>query len=140
MNKRHLAARYVLFAFVATVVNVITQMAFFFFVKDFEYKIYLALLVGTLFGLVTKYVLDKKWIFSYETISHAQNIEKFLLYSLVSIFSTAIFWGFELGFYFYIDVQGGQYIGGTLGLAIGYACKYWLDKRFVFQERKLCED
>ena len=140
MNKRHLAARYVLFAFAATFVNVITQVAVFFFAKDFEYKIYLALLIGTLFGLITKYVLDKRWIFFYETISHTQNIEKFLLYALVSIFTTAIFWGLELIFYFYIDVQGGQYIGGTLGLAIGYVCKYWLDKQFVFLERQPCED
>ena len=39
--------------------------------------------------------------------------------------TTVIFWGFE--------TKEMRYLGGIIGLAIGYLTKYHLDKRYVFR-------
>ncbi len=46
--------------------------------------------------------------------------------------TTCIFWGTETAFYL-LDFCGSQYIGGAVGLAVGYTLKYFLDKNFVFR-------
>ena len=49
--------------------------------------------------------------------------------------TTAIFWGTEFLFS-RIDPSGRLiYLGGAIGLAIGYVVKYELDRRFVFTIR-----
>ena len=37
-----------------------------------------------------------------------------------------------MGFFYLFDFEGAAYVGGALGLAVGYVIKYQLDKRFVF--------
>ncbi len=46
--------------------------------------------------------------------------------------TTAIFWGLELGAYAAFHTQTARYVGGAVGLALGYWLKYQLDKRLVF--------
>jgi hypothetical protein len=46
--------------------------------------------------------------------------------------TTAIFWGFEYGFWLAFETAQMRYAGGVTGLAIGYLAKYHLDKKFVF--------
>ena len=48
--------------------------------------------------------------------------------------TTVIFWGFEFGFQYLFATKEMRYLGGALGLAIGYVAKYLLDKRFVFRQ------
>ena len=125
--------KYSLCAVIATCVNLATQSVFFFLIGGVSWAIYLAIFSGTVAGLVTKYFLDKKWIFSFKTGSPRDSAKIFSLYALVGVFTTIIFWGFEMVFYLYADFNGSQYIGGSLGLALGYTCKYQLDKKFVFK-------
>ena len=47
--------------------------------------------------------------------------------------TTVIFWGFEFGFDHLFATKEMRYLGGILGLAIGYLSKYFLDKRYVFR-------
>lgn len=125
--------KYLSFILIATILNLLTQLLIF---QLFEgwYVLYAALAFGTLTGLITKYFLDKKWIFNYQATSKSDDINKFGLYSLMGVFTTAIFWGFEMFFFHVIVFNGSQYVGGSLGLAIGYVVKYFLDKKFVFKE------
>ncbi len=90
--------------------------------------------LGTLVGLILKYVLDREYIFSYRVKNRKDDIGKFILYSLMGVFTTLIFWAFEVGFDVMYDATYAKYIGATVGLSIGYLTKYHLDKRFVFQK------
>lgn len=130
-----LTLKYALFAFIATGVNLLFQWPFFHLFEG-NIALYSALFVGTLAGLVAKYILDKRWVFYHETQTHKENIQKFGLYSLMGVFTTFIFWGVEMGFYYLSDLPGSQYVGGAIGLGVGYVTKYFLDKNFVFREEE----
>lgn len=121
--------RYVLFAVFSTIVNIVIQWISFKLYSGFL-SIYIAMFFGTLAGLVLKYVLDKKYIFYYETKTIKQDSQKFVIYSLNGIWTTMIFWASELTFDKFYNAK---YIGAIVGLGIGYIVKYFLDKRFVFR-------
>ncbi len=93
----------------------------------------LALLAGTGTGLLVKYALDKRLIFAFVTRSARHNIKTFILYSLMGVATTVIFWGFEFAFENLVAFSGSRYVGGFVGLVIGYTSKYLLDRRFVFR-------
>ena len=128
-----IAFRYVLFAIISTIVNLGFQYLSFLVYSGFL-ALYVAMFVGTLAGLILKYVLDKKYIFFHETKSKKEDGKKFLLYSLMGVFTTFIFWGFEIGFDYLFEDKNAKYLGGLIGLAIGYVVKYNLDKKFVFKD------
>lgn len=123
---------YVAFALIATGINLLTQWLFFELLIGW-WVLYVALAFGTVAGLLTKYILDKKWIFNYRAISKSDDLNKFGLYSLMGASTTVIFWGTEMFFFHVLAFEGSQYVGGALGLGIGYIVKYFLDKRFVFK-------
>ncbi len=122
---------YILFACIAISINLLTQWPFFTFMPE-ELALYAALPAGTLTGLATKYVLDKRWIFFYVPAGRKDEARCFVLYSLMGVLTTCIFWGTETAFYL-LDFSGSQYVGGAIGLATGYTLKYFLDKKFVFR-------
>ena len=126
---------YGFFAIVATGINLVVQWPFFQYFHA-PWVLFVALIAGTIAGLATKYILDKHWIFYYETKSKVDNARCFLLYMMMGVFTTFIFWGMETLFYFFFSFSGSQYVGGALGLTIGYTSKYFLDKKFVFRKSK----
>jgi len=95
----------------------------------------MAMALGTLAGLVSKYLLDKKYIFQFMTTSHREDLRKFTLYGMTGISTTVIFWGLELGFDALIGGKTARYMGAIIGLSIGYGVKYHLDKRYVFSRQ-----
>jgi putative flippase GtrA len=123
---------YIVFAIVSTGVNLSFQYVSFWVYKGFG-SLYLAMFLGTLAGLVVKYILDKKYIFFHIPKSKKDDGKKFLLYSLMGVFTTFIFWGFEIGFDYIFKSEAAKYIGAIIGLSIGYIVKYFLDKKFVFK-------
>lgn len=129
-----IALKYSLFAVFATAVNLLTQALYFLLAADTAH-ILLALALGTGTGLVTKYLLDKHYIFAYQTASLKEDSKTFFAYSLVGVFTTVIFWMFELGFDAAFSSDYAKYLGGAIGLAIGYVLKYQIDKRLVFVDR-----
>jgi putative flippase GtrA len=126
-----LTLTYSLLAAIATVINIAAQ--------ELSINLYsgpwavgVAIFFGTGVGLVVKYVLDKKYIFNFRAQNKAHDGKTFILYTLMGVVTTAIFWGFEFGFDAIFNDKQWRYLGGIIGLAIGYYAKYQLDKRFVF--------
>jgi len=95
-----------------------------------------AMFIGTLAGLIVKYVLDKKFIFYHEIKDKKDDAKKFALYSLMGVFTTIIFWGTEIAFDYFYQEPNAKYIGAIIGLSIGYVIKYFLDKKFVFIDKE----
>ena len=128
------AVKYAIFAGIATLVNIFFQWVSFHVYVGFG-GLWLAMGVGTLAGLFTKYVLDKKWIFYHTPRDIKDDAKKFIMYSLMGVFTTLIFWGVETAFYYLFSFSEAKYVGAVVGLTIGYFIKYHLDKRFVFVNR-----
>lgn len=127
-----LVLKYSLFALIATFINLFTQFISLAIYSQ-NFSLYIAMFFGTLTGLIAKYILDKKYIFYYVVKDKKEDSQKFILYSIMGVFTTLIFWGFEIGFDYIFDSEIAKYIGAIIGLSIGYITKYFLDKKFVFK-------
>ena len=123
--------KYVLFCFVAILANLTIQRIFLELIFIDNYIV--ALLFGTLTGLITKYILDKNYIFKDFDRSLKNISKKFTMYSFNGVFTTIIFWGMESLFYFVYSSSFARELGAIIGLSIGYFLKYRLDKKYVFQ-------
>lgn len=129
-----IAVLYALFAAVSILVNIGTQMASIALYAG-PGAIALSMVLGTATGLVTKYVLDKRWIFRFVPRDRLGEARTFALYTAMGVATTAVFWGTELAFEAVFDTDAMRYLGGVLGLVAGYVLKYRLDKRYVFIHR-----
>ena len=133
MTLHGLVLRYALFAVIATVVNLAAQRL--------SLALWPALIpamaVGTLAGLIVKYVLDKHWIFFDASAGVAAHGKKFILYSAMGVVTTLIFWGSELGAWALWHAEAAREAGAVAGLAVGYVVKFLLDRRFVFTDAQL---
>jgi putative flippase GtrA len=123
---------YAILAFIATVANIVAQ--------DLVTRGYngasgilFSVIAGTGAGLVVKYLLDKRYIFRFRARDAMHDGRTFILYSVMGLATTVIFWGFEFGFDHFFETKEMRYVGGVIGLAIGYLVKYRLDKHFVFR-------
>jgi len=126
------AIKYAVFAAISTAINLLGQYIGF-LIYDGLFSLYFAMLLGTLAGLVSKYILDKKYIFYHQPKSRADDGKKFILYAVTGIFTTIIFWGTEITFDMLFSSHAAKYIGAVIGLSIGYVCKYFLDSHFIFR-------
>lgn len=127
-----LAFKYAIFALIATAANIGVQEIFEKIYRG-DFSIGVSIIVGTGVGLVVKYMLDKRYIFRFQAQSAAHDTQTFVLYSIMGLVTTVIFWGFEFGFHHFFGTREMRYLGGIIGLAIGYVTKYQLDKRYVFR-------
>lgn len=127
-------ARYVLFAALAALANLLAQEATIRLAP--AAPLTLSILMGTVAGFILKYRLDKKWVFDDGYHGHRQELRKITLYGAFSILTTLIFWGFEIAFWALWQTDFAKYCGALLGLGIGYAAKFMLDRSFVFRERQ----
>jgi Predicted membrane protein len=135
VTRLRLAALYVFFAALSTLANIASQWAAASLAAGLRHEIYLSMAVGTVVGLVVKYVLDKRWIFRYATRDGLHDARTFALYTAMGGLTTLIFWGTELAFDAVFQDNRMRYVGAVAGLAAGYLLKYQLDKRFVFVSR-----
>lgn len=133
MKHKSVAIKYILFCVIATFINLGVQR-YFLNINENNYMFFLAVSMGTLAGLVIKYLLDKKWIFQDLNTSFQHNKNTFLLFSTTGIFTTLIFWGTETFFWMIFKTQMMREIGAIIGLFIGYNLKYHLDKNYVFNK------
>lgn len=125
---------YALFATLATFANLGAQ-ALVVWVYGEAYAITISILAGTAVSLLIKYILDKRHIFGFQADNLRHDSRLFTLYALMGVFTTALFWGVEYAFHFLFGTDGMRYLGGAIGLALGYVIKYHLDKRYVFGSR-----
>ena len=132
MTRSQLVGRYALFAIIATIVNLGVQRLV--LISGGQLVIYgLAVIAGTVAGLVIKYILDKKWIFFDGVNGVVRQSQQFAKYTLTGVVTTLIFWATETMFWLYFGTSLMREIGAVIGLAIGYIIKYRLDSKFVFQ-------
>jgi len=127
--------KYIIFAVISTLFNLLFQYLSFLIYSDLA-ALYVAMFIGTLAGLIVKYVLDKKFIFYHEIKDRKDDAKKFALYSLMGVFTTIIFWGTETAFDYLSQDLKAKYLGAVIGLSIGYIIKYFLDKKFVFMHKE----
>ena len=133
MKQPSAAVKYALFAVLATTVNIAIQRALGALLEE-PHCIYLAILAGTTGGLAVKYCLDRRFVFHYRPPSRPDETLRVLLYLAMSAFATAVFWAVELCFWAIFSFPAARYLGAALGLTLGYALKYELDRRFVFPQ------
>jgi len=132
MSRRSsLVVLYTAFALAATLANLGSQ-ALVVAVWPAALGIELSILVGTGVGLVIKYVLDKRYIFRFKTRNLLHDGRLFMLYTCMGILTTLLFWATEYAFHWLFASDAMRYLGGAIGLAVGYLVKYRLDKRYVF--------
>ena len=62
-------------------------------------------------------------------------LRNLLSHSLMGVFTTIIFCGTEMMFYYLIPDPNAKYIGAVIGLSIGYVIKDFLDKKFIHKEK-----
>ena len=132
MNKKIFL--YFIFAFISTVINLFIQRLVI-SLNDENQFLFLAIFTGTLFGLITKFYLDKNFIFLESAKKIKNNSRLFALYTLMGLVSTLIFWIIESIFWFTWKNDLMRELGAIIGLTFGYSIKYKLDKRFVFNKR-----
>lgn len=128
---RTIASLYVLFAAFSTALNIGIQILSIWLYKGL-YAVEVSILVGTAASFPLRYFLEKRHIFAFESKNIAHDSRLFVLYSLMSVFTTAIFWAVEYSFQWLFRTDTMRYIGGMIGLAIGFYIKYQLDKKYVF--------
>ena len=127
---------YSAFVGIAIATNLATQaLVMHFYIH--RHVMLISILIGTGVGLITKYILDKRHIFAFTSRNLAQDSKLFFLYSAMGIVTTALFWIVEYGFEWIFATELMRYIGGTIGLILGYLIKYRLDKQFVFVNNEL---
>lgn len=136
MKNKKLLIRYIFFSIVATAVNLLSQRLI--ITENFDINNYIiGVLIGTISGLLLKYFLDKNFIFYENEKRIKQNFKKFSLYSLNGVLTTIVFWSIETIFYFVFKTTLMREIGAIVGLSLGYYIKYFLDKKYVFNNSKL---
>ena len=127
-----IAIKYAVFAVFSIVVNLLIQYLSF-LVYTGSMSLFIAMLNGTLAGLICKYILDKKYIFFDKTETIEEDVRKFAIYSTIGGLLTLVFWIFEVAFDVLFDSEYAKYIGAVIGLTIGYTSKFFLDRKFVFR-------
>lgn len=131
MNAHALFLRYSLFAVIATIANLLAQRAVL-AVERSGTTLFAAIVAGTFVGLVVKYLLDRRWIFHDTASGLEAHGYRFTLYTMTGVATTAIFWGSEYLFWTIWQNDAMREVGAVLGLAVGYAVKYRLDRHYVF--------
>ncbi|MEK9685481.1 MAG: GtrA family protein [Rhodospirillaceae bacterium] len=126
-----IAVLYTLFAVVSTVINMCSQMVSI-WVYEGPFSVEISILVGTAMGLPLRYFLEKRYIFNFTRKNLVHDGKLFVFYSAMGIITTLIFWGTEYAFHLIYDTDFMRYLGGVIGLSIGFYVKYQSDKKYVF--------
>lgn len=126
-----IAVLYTLFAALSTAINIGSQILSI-WTYDGSFAVEISILVGTAAGLPLRYFLEKRYIFAFNSKNIAHDSKLFVLYGAMGVITTFIFWGTEYAFHLIYDTEVMRYVGGVIGLAIGFYVKYELDKKYVF--------
>ena len=139
---------YILFAFISTMINIGTQhlvniiitMSGNHFlintiIKDpIKLSLLISMFCATIIAFLFKFVIDKIIIFKDKSTEITENIRQILIYGLFALFTTLIFWVFEISFKYFFKFQYSEYMGAIIGLTIGYTIKFVLDSKYVFNK------
>jgi len=126
-----IAVLYTLFAVVSTAINIGSQMVSI-WVYEGPFSVEISILVGTAMGLPLRYLLEKRYIFNFTSKNLVHDGKLFVFYSAMGVITTLIFWGTEYAFHLIYETDFMRYLGGVIGLSVGFYVKYQLDKKYVF--------
>lgn len=126
-----IAVLYTLFAVLSTAINIGSQMLCI-WIYEGPLSVEISILVGTAMGLPLRYFLEKRYIFNFTSKNLVHDGRLFVFYSAMGVITTLIFWGTEYAFHLVYDSDLMRYLGGIIGLSIGFYVKYQLDKKYVF--------
>ena len=126
-----IAVLYTLFAAASTGINIGSQMLFIWVYKG-PFSVEISILVGTAVGMPLRFFFEKRYIFSFTSRNLVHEGQLFVFYSAMSIIATLLFWGTEYAFHLIFNTDFMRYLGGMIGLSIGFYVKYQLDKKYVF--------
>ena len=99
-----IALIYTILAVTATIANIGAQDLVTTFYQG-PLPVILSVFVGTGVGLVVKYLLDKRYIFAFQSKSLSHDSQVFFLYSIMGIVTTLVFWGFEFTFHLLFETK-----------------------------------
>jgi putative flippase GtrA len=128
-----IALAYTFVSSFATAANIGTQ-AVSTYTYSGVYSLELSVLAGTVMAFPVKYILEKKYVFDFKADNLRHDTRLFIIYGLMGVFTTAIFWAVEFAFHHVFGTNAMRYLGGAIGLTMGSYIKYRLDKRFVFNQ------
>jgi putative flippase GtrA len=134
MNMQSCFLLYVLFSIIATLLNLLIQRAVLALGDSYVFLMS-AIGIGTIVGLVSKFMLDKRWIFVDHTSGLKNNSKKFFMYAVMGVFTTGVFWASEITFWLIWRTEIARELGAVIGLTVGYSLKFYLDTRFVFYDQ-----
>lgn len=134
MTRTRLVVLYSTFAALSIAVNIASQ-ALAMAVYSGPWAVALSIAFGTGTGLICKYILDKRFVFAHQSRDSRHEAKTFILYTVMGLATTVVFWGTEAVFHFLFDSDAMRYVGGAIGLSIGYLIKYQLDARYVFSKQ-----
>lgn len=138
MTRRALVVRYAGFTVIAVIANLAAQRLVLAGAETATGpRFAVAVLIGTLVGLVVKYALDKRWIFYDQTSGARAQGAQFMMYSLMGVATTLIFWVSETAAWMIWGTDLAREMGAIAGLSVGYVTKYLLDRRFVFKDARV---
>lgn len=126
-----IAVLYTLFAVLSIAINIGSQMLSLLLYRG-SFSVEISILAGTAMGLPLRYFLEKRYIFNFISNSLVHDGKLFITYSIMGVITTLIFWGTEYVFHLVYDTDFMRYLGGVIGLSIGFYVKYQLDKKYVF--------
>ena len=126
-----IAVLYTLFAVLSTAINIGSQMLSIWIYKG-PLSVEISIVVATAMGLPLRYFLEKRYIFNFTSKNLVHDGKLFVFYSAMGVITTLIFWGTEYAFHVIYDTDFMRYLGGIIGLSIGFYVKYQLDKKYVF--------
>ena len=126
-----IAVLYTLFAVVSTAINIGSQIVSIWVYKG-PFSVEISILVGTAMGLPLRYFLEKRYIFNFTSKNLVHDGKLIVVYSAMGGITTLFFWGTEYAFHLIYDTDFMRYVGGVIGLSIGFYVKYQLDKKYVF--------
>ena len=126
----NLGSQYILKLFLAQ----IEALQITFFEQELYFLIQLG--TGTILGFITKFILDKFVVFKEKQSDAKHTLKQILIYGILAVITTIIFWGFEFAFKFAFTFMHSELAGGFIGLVIGYTIKFFLDKKFVFVNKE----
>ncbi len=147
MKKQYIL--YIIFAIICTLLNIGSQWLMQFLLEDIEifnlglyydkefaFKLYdvIKIIIGTAIGFFVKFLLDKLIVFKDKHKSKTHTAKQVIIYGSFAVFTTLIFWSFQILFKFIFIFSYSEYIGAAIGLAIGYTIKFFLDRAFVFKK------
>jgi hypothetical protein len=134
---------YILFAVLSAFINIGTQAVISLVINgihffetiitgNITFGLIFKMVIATIVAFIFKFFIDKFFIFNNKSKRIAENLRQILFYGFFAVFTTLIFWSFELFFKYKFIFPYSEYAGAVTGLAIGYTTKFFLDSKFVF--------